>query len=350
MTPPAAIVAEYSERDREEWAAYADARADASLFHDLRWSDAVQSAYRFRPRHLLARRGGAIVGVLPLVYVASPLLGRSLISAAFGVGGGLLADDAEAAEALGARALEMGRELGVNYVELRGGPPPGEGYGEKTGLYASFERELPTDAASLLQFLPRKRRAEVRKAIEAEERGEIRLRTDGGVGDFYRAYAESLRGLGTPVMPRKFLDALKAGFGAGAEISLVEAEGDIVAGLFTFWRRDRVMPYYVGAGPKARELRAFDALYHSLMRRAIERGVRVFDFGRSKAGSTHYETKTYWGFEPAPLSYHVGLVRAKELPNVSPNNPKFARFVSAWRRLPLPVANALGPIVARNFP
>ncbi|MEK7265136.1 MAG: peptidoglycan bridge formation protein FemAB, partial [Pseudomonadota bacterium] len=86
------------------------------------------------------------------------------------------------------------------------------------------------------------------------------------------------------------------------------------------------------------------------MRRAVERGGRGFDFGRSKVGSTHFDTKKFWGFEPSPVIYHVGLVRAKAAPNVNPNNPKFARLVEIWRRLPLPVANIIGPIVARNFP
>jgi hypothetical protein len=97
-------------------------------------------------------------------------------------------------------------------------------------------------------------------------------------------------------------------------------------------------------------MRAYDYLYYSLMRRAVLRGIRTFDFGRSKVGSTHSLTKTYWGFEPQPLLYHVALIRAKEIPNVNPNNPKFARFVELWKKLPLPVANVLGPIAARNFP
>lgn len=341
---------EFEECDRDVWRAYVAAKKDATLFHDLRWSDAVKAGYGFRNHHLIAERSGAIAGVLPLTLVASPLLGRSLISAAFSVGGGILADDADCARALGARALQLGRDFGVKYVELRGGPAPGEGYAEKTGIYAAFEKEMPADAEAVLKWLPRHRRAEVRKSLRIDEFGGSAFSATANVREFYEVYARALRNLGTPVMPEKFLTALKGNFGDEVEIGIIEQEGEAVAGLFSFWFRDRIMPYYVGADRKARDIGAFDYLYYKLMRRAVERSAKIFDFGRSKIGSTHFDTKKYWGFDPSPIVYYVGLVRAKTLPNVNPNNPKFARLVDIWRRLPLPVANSLGPIVARNFP
>lgn len=346
----AVIVREFEERDRDAWRAYVNAHEQATLFHDLRWSDAVRAGYGYRNSHLIAEKDGALAGVLPLTFVSAPLLGRSLISTAFAVGGGILANDANAAASLGAAALDLGRRLGVNYVELRGGIAPGPGYAEKGGVYASFEKEMPDDADAIRNWLPRNRRAEVKKALRIDEPNESSFRTTSRIRDFYKVYAPALRNLGTPVMPRKFLEALKANFADDADIGLVEHNGEPVAGLLSFWFRDRVMPYYIGADRKARDIRAYDYLYYKLMRRAVERGVRIFDFGRSKVGSTHFDTKKYWGFEPAPVVYHVGLVRAKESPNVNPNNPKFARMVALWRRLPLPVANFIGPIVARNFP
>jgi FemAB-related protein (PEP-CTERM system-associated) len=340
----------FDDNMREAWTRYVDGRQDATLFHDLRWLEAVKSGYGYRDFNLIARRGGKVCGVLPLTLVASPLLGRSLISTAFAVGGGIVADDEETVRALGARALEIGRDRGVNYVELRGGPAPGDGYREKAGVYAAFEKEMPADPEAIRQWLPRNRRAEVKKAMRIDEANENSFRTSRRVRDFYKVYAPALRNLGTPVMPQKFLTALKVNFGDDVEIGLVEHHGEPIAGLFSFWRRDRVMPYYIGADVKARDIRAYDYLYYTLMKRAVARGIRTFDFGRSKIGSTHYDTKTYWGFEPKPLVYHVALVRAKELPNVNPNNPKFERFVEIWKKLPLPVANLIGPFVARNFP
>ena len=46
----------------------------------------------------------------------------------------------------------------------------------------------------------------------------------------------------------------------------------------------------------ARVLAANDFMYWEVMRRASERGYRVFDFGRSKVGTGSYAFKCNWGF------------------------------------------------------
>lgn len=343
------VVSEASASDRAQWSAYLGAHAEATLFHDWRWLEAVADAYRYEPIRLVARRGGVIVGALPLVDVKSPLFGRALISSAYSIGGGVVAEDEAAIRALGATARALGEERRVRYVELRGGPSPGEGWIEKGGLYAAFTKPLPAKEDAILPFIPRHRRAEVRKAIKFEEAGEIRLRTDASPEEFHRLYAESVRALGTPVFPLKFAQALKNRFGDEADITVVEESGAPLAALFSFWGPDSAMPYFIGGKWAARDRRAYDFLYYQHMRRAVARGVRHYEFGRSKIGSTHYDTKKFWGFEPTPLVYHVALVTAKEPPNVNPSNPKFAALTRAWKKLPLPVANALGPILARNL-
>lgn len=343
-------VRRFEPKDTGRWIDFVAERSAATLFHDHRWLEAVEKAYGYRGCHLIAERGGCIAGVLPLTLVASPLLGRSLVSTAFGIGGGIVADDEEAIAALGREARALGERSRVNYVELRGGPAPGEGWIEKTGLYESFEKEMPAAIDQIRDWLPRNRRAEVKKSLRIDEANEDSFRLDQNVDDFYAVYSAALRNLGTPAMPKKFLRLLKEKFGDDADIALVERNGEPVAGLFSFWRQGRVMPYYIGGSDVGRNMRAYDYLYYSLMRRAVARGVRLFDFGRSKVGSTHSQTKTYWGFAPQPLVYHVALIRASEPPNVNPNNPKFARFVEIWKKLPLPVANFLGPFAARNFP
>jgi hypothetical protein len=37
------------------------------------------------------------------------------------------------------------------------------------------------------------------------------------------------------------------------------------------------------------------------------------------------------------------------MPDNNPNNPKYALLVAAWKRLPLPIANILGPLLIRNL-
>ncbi len=351
MTDATLLTVEEVADDQENlWSAYVGKRPDATLFHDWRWLDAVADAYPCRNFRLVAKRDGLIVGVAPLTLVSSPFFGRSLVSVAYGVGGGVIADDVIAARAIGDYALALGHRLRVRHVEFRGGAAPGDSYVLKSGCHVSFERPLPAQEDALIDWLPRKRRAEVRKAISTGGAAQNNERIANTIDQFYSLYAASLRNHGTPVMPKRFIAALAKRFGDEFEISIVENSGAPIAGLASFWRPDRVMPYYIGAGAKARETRAFDFLYYQLMKRAVERGVAIFDFGRSKADSTHAETKRHWGFEARPVAYHVALVNATTPPNLSPKNPKFQALIGIWRRLPLPVANFLGPMLARNFP
>nr|HQC73455.1 peptidoglycan bridge formation protein FemAB [Candidatus Competibacteraceae bacterium] len=77
--------------------------------------------------------------------------------------------------------------------------------------------------------------------------------------------------------------------------------------------------------------------------------VRLFDYGRSKVGTGSYSFKKNWGFEPEPLHYEFHLVKARQLPDVNPLNPKYRFFIEAWKRLPLPVSRWLGPFLSRDL-
>ena len=117
----------------------------------------------------------------------------------------------------------------------------------------------------------------------------------------------------------------------------------------SFYFKDEVLPYYAGDTESARDLAANDFKYWELMRRACARGVRVFDFGRSKRGSGSFDFKKNWGFEPAPLAYEFQLLARQELPQNNPLNPKYRALIALWRRLPMRVANAVGPMLVRNL-
>ncbi|MCB1867854.1 MAG: peptidoglycan bridge formation protein FemAB, partial [Gammaproteobacteria bacterium] len=108
-------------------------------------------------------------------------------------------------------------------------------------------------------------------------------------------------------------------------------------------------PYYGGSISLARELKGNDFMYWELMRRAAERGIRIFDYGRSKEGTGSYSFKKNWGFSPEPLYYENFLVKSVAIPEINPMNPKYQLFIKAWKKLPLPVANTIGPMLARSL-
>ncbi len=332
------------------WDSYVERHAEGSFFHLFGWGAAVRAAYGYEPIYLAAWRGGEIVGVLPLIDVRSPLLGRALVSTGFTVGGGPLGDDDAVVALLAKEAQALGAARRVQYVEFRSDQSGLDGWIAKTGKYAGFKMTLPADEDLHLKAIPRRRRAEIRKALQAEKAGALHLRRENDPDRFYALYAKSVHGLGTPVFPKTFLDALFRAFGDRTTLLFADRKGAPAAGLLSFTFKKTVLPYYIGGLPCARGARAHEFLYWKLMRRAAARGFETFDFGRSKVGGGAYRFKKLWGVEPEPLVYHYKLICARAAPDVSATNPKFAQLSSLWKRLPLAAANRLGPVLARNFP
>ena len=314
-----------------------EAHPDATPFHLPAWSRAVERGCGQRVRTLIAERDGAIVGVLPLTEMRSPLFGSALVSAGFAVDGGALGEG-EFAPA----AVVLAERLGIGTVELRGGALP-DGWTRDETTYLGFARALAADGDAELLAIPRKQRAEVRKALA----NDLAVIVGGEelAAEHYRVYAESVRNLGTPVFPRALFRAVLATM--DADILTVRHQGRAVASVLSLYHRGTVYPYWGGGVEAARGLRANDQMYFALMANARARGCTRFDFGRSKAGTGPAAFKKNWGFEGRPLTYAKwSKGQARE---INPLDPKYALMVRTWRKLPFPVANLVGPWISRGL-
>jgi len=326
---------------------FVHAHPEGRLFHLPRWTAAVEQGTRQKGHYLVAEEKGAVRGVLPLTEIRSPLFGNALVSAGFGTGGGILADDARAAEALARAAWELAGRRGCTTAELRGGPVP-EGWQASTGTYANFGRELSGDAESLLGSVPRRQRAEVRRALTFDldsTSGTDRRHRDA----HYRVYAESVRNLGTPVFPRRLFEAMLDAFGDAAWINVIWKDGRPLAALLGFNHAGRCCPYWGGGTREARQWRANDLIYYEMMRRGLEAGCSYADFGRSKIGTGPWERKRIWGLDETVLTYAVRTADGEAPRIVNPLDPKYARRIAAWQKLPLWAANRIGPLIARGL-
>jgi FemAB-related protein (PEP-CTERM system-associated) len=330
---------------RTRWDEFVRELPQATFFHLAGWRDVLERACGHRTHYLMVERGGSIEGVLPLAEVRSRLFGHALISTPFCVYGGVAAATAAAREALENEAAQLAKRLGVDYLELRNITASRADW-RKKNLYVTFRKPISADDEENMTAIPRKQRAMVRQGIKAGLVGEI----DVGVDRFYRAYSESVRNLGTPVMSRRYFAILREVFGDACEVLTITQKGALVSSVMMFYFRDEVLPYYGGGTALAHGKNAGnDFMYWDLMCRAARRGVRVFDYGRSKRDTGSYHFKRHWGFEETPLEYQYYLVKSREIPNLSPTNPSYRMLIATWRRLPLPIANALGPIVARHL-
>jgi FemAB-related protein (PEP-CTERM system-associated) len=335
-------VKELGASDAAEWDAFVLACPQATFFHLAAWQQVIQTVFRHKTHYLYAVRDGAIVGVLPLAHQRSRLFGRALMSLPFCVYGGPAVSDPAAFEPLTKAAMELARKLRVDYLELRSREEVLADWPGKS-LYVTFRKSIDADPDVNMQAVPRKQRAMIRKGIQEGLVSEIEPTVD----DFYRLYSLSVRNLGTPVFPEQYFRFLKQTFGEACEILTIKKDGRPVAGVMSFYFRDEVLPYYGGGLPAARPLSGYDFMYWDLMRRAAERGTRIYDFGRSKKDTGPFKYKKHWGFEPAALPYQYFLVRAKDVPNLSPTNPKYHLFIETWKRMPLPLTRLVGPMVAR---
>jgi FemAB-related protein (PEP-CTERM system-associated) len=328
--------------DAADWDAFVDAHPEGTLFHRWAWGGLLERSVGFSPRYLIARSAGAVVGVLPMVQVRSMLFGTALVSLPFCVRAGVLAvSDVVAARLLG-KAREMVRSLGIGYLELRHIRRIAADTLCKDHLYVNFSRALEPTVDENMKKIPRKQRAVVRKGIEAG----LTSREEHGIEPFFTIYATSVRNLGTPVFPRRFFAALLETFRDHSRITTVYNGDKPVASVLSFLYKGAVMPYYGGGLPVARNLKAYDFMYWEVMRTACEAGFAVFDYGRSKVDTGSYAFKKNWGFEPVPLAYEYLLGTIREMPDRNPNNPRYAFAVNSWKKLPLPVANVLGPLVS----
>lgn len=319
----------------------------ASLFHRPAWLNAVATGTGQGAAGLIAEQLGAITGWLPLTKVRSALFGKALVSSGFGVDGGICAMSDTAAHTLSQMAEDIAQRGGFSGIELRGGPIP-DSWDTWDDKHCGFERPLADSDAAELTAIPRKARAEVRKGLAFGHRITTG-RAPSDLAAHYACYSESVRNLGTPVFPRALFAAMLEAFPDSSDI-LTVWQGDIpLASVLSFYHAGAVMPFWGGGSHAARPARANELMYYELMLHARRRGMTRFDFGRSKTGSGPFAFKKNWGFVPTPLTYGAWTAPGAPPRNMDPTDASYSRKIALWKKLPLPVANMLGPWIARGL-
>lgn len=327
------------------WDAFVLACPDATFFHRAAWQSILRNVFRHPTYFLYAEQDGKIEGVLPLAHIKSRLFGNSLIALPFAVYGGVAATTPEAATALEQEAQSLARKLDVDHLEFRNIHPRHTDWPTQD-LYVTFRKAILPDVEANMQAIPRKQRAMVRKGINYGLISTVDRKSDR----FFKLFADNVHRHGTPALPKRYFDALLQVFGDDCEILTVTTpEGKPLSSVLSFYFRDEVLPYYAGDDEMARNFAANDFKYWELMRRSCERGLKVFDYGRSKVGTGPYSFKKNWGFEPQALHYEYCLYKRDSIPQNNPNNAKYKLLIETWRRMPIGLANLIGPHIVRNL-
>ncbi len=317
-----------------------------NIFQRPVWLRAVEQGTGQLATGLVAEKNGVVTGWLPLSDVHSPIFGRALVSSGFAVGGGPLAEDHKTIDRLCRAAEELAQRRSATGIELRSGYAPDD-WQIVSDSHCGFVSDLADDDEAQLLAVPRKQRAEIRKSLKLDLDVSIgRSQHDRDM--HFAVYAESVRNLGTPVFPRSLFDAMLDIF-ESADILTVSHQGQPVSSVLSFYNDDAVMPYWGGGLFAARNLRANERMYFELMLHARERGMARFDFGRSKTDSGPYNYKKNWGFEPQPLKYANWTAPGHAARDINPNSTAYSAKIELWKKLPLSVANRIGPFLAKGL-
>ena len=334
-------------RTGERWDAYVTAAAPDRLYHLWVWREVIEETFGHRPYYLAALVDGNIRGVLPLIFIRSRIFGNALVSIPFFSYGGVLADNAQASEELLAYAAKLGTELGVEHVELRQGDACATAW---TGIASKVTMEVPLPATADEYFnsLSTSRRKRLRYILKNQFRAEW-----GGLeslATFYRIFATNMRNLGTPVYPREFFaNQLRRMPERIRVLTLHDGAQPVAAAFLTAHGATLELPWAASI-PASRKKEAPMVMYWMIIQRAIEEGFRQVDLGRCTPGGGNYEFKRHWKPVERPLHWYYWLAPGASMPNLHADNPKFKLATELWKRLPLVIANGLGPRLVRSIP
>jgi FemAB-related protein (PEP-CTERM system-associated) len=321
--------------------------------HDLRWLVALRRGLGHRPVVIEAREQDRLAGQLPLALVASPWFGRFLVSLPYVNSAGPVVadgarDPAQVESALIDRAVALADELGVRYLELRNEHKIDHpALTEENTSKVHMRLALPASADALMASFKSKLRSQLKGALK--HAFEVRWGGQDLLSDFYDVFCRNMRDLGTPVYPRGFFAAILDEFGGDAELCVLRLGRQAAAAALLVHGRGTTEVPSASSRRSLNSTGANMAMYWHLLVRAIERGQATFDFGRSTAGSGTYKFKEQWGARPSPAVWQY-YVRRGSARAMRPESGKFGLAIRVWQRLPLWLANALGPTIVRGIP
>ena len=343
------VACNVSEAAPAGWDDYVRAHADAGAFHLAAAVSIGARVFGLRTHFLAARDdSGRLVGALPLVEQMLLPRVRTLMSLPFCTLGGPLAEDDRALAALLSAAEQLAEQRRARRIVLRlARSMPSIPYAESLDK-VSMVLELPADRDQLAKRLGSKLRSQVRRAERANP--EVRFGRAELLDDFYTVFCSVMRDLGTPVYPRRFFDAVLDALGDAATVVVIWVDGRPVAGaVTTHWQGVMEVPW-AGTLHAMNPLSINMRLYFELLGYAIERGCGRFDFGRSSRDSGTQRFKAQWGAESVQLHWLTRDRRTAAVPPSTRGSSLLESAPRAWRRLPLWLANALGPGISPRLP
>jgi serine/alanine adding enzyme len=340
-------VRDYKLDDRDRIEAFLERSGKSTIYHRTGWKAVIEKTFSHTFDYLVAEDGEGIRGVLPMVHIRSRLFGNYMVSLPYFNYGGPCAENTTAESALVQEATRRAGMRDARFIEFRSVERWGDGFPVKTGK-VSMVLDLPTSAEDLWKAFPSKLRSQIRRP----ERDGMRARIgrEEELEGFYRVFSVNMRDLGTPVYPKRFFENMLYQFPDNSWICSVYRDREVAASGFLVGYRNRMEIPWASSLRRFNRLSPNMLLYWESLRFACESGYASFDFGRSTPEEGTYRFKEQWGASPVQLYWHYWLRDKVPMPELNPRNPKYRIAISIWKKLPVPLANFIGPRIVKNLP
>lgn len=328
--------------------AYALGEGPTPLSRHPAWVSVFQESFGHRGVVLEAAEGGRTRGLLPVVEMRSILFGRFLVSLPYLNYGGPIADNDAIASALVDRAVEMAISARVRYLELRNVQSLAHpSLPRSSTAKVNMVRLLPATSEELWSDLSSKVRNQIRKG----EKSGFTIEWGGveKIDAFLAVFSRNMRDLGTPSYGRRFFASIVGHFPGRVEFCVVRSRAIPVASALLLHGPGVTEVTSAGSLREHNPFCANMLMYRCLLERAIARGQSLFDFGRSSPGSGTYLFKKQWGARPEATVWQYHVLNG-EISDLRPDNPRFARAVRVWQRLPVWITRMAGPLIVRGIP
>lgn len=329
----------------KEWDAFLVNHPAHSSYHRSEWLKVLSDYSGFDVFLFGVRVNGVIVAAVPTLLMKSILFGKSQISIPYVNYGGVLSASTEYAEVLFEGMREWMAKNDVDYIELRTTH-------SKYALPVKTQKcsmilKLPASDEALENKLSAKVRAQYKKASKFEPSISF-----GGVellDDFYHVFSRNMRDLGTPVYSKGLFERILNKSGINAFLCVVKIDGKPVSTAFLSGYRDMLEIPWASTLKSANKYDSNMWMYRMILTEAIRQDYTYFDFGRTTVDSNTYKFKKQWGAESVP-HYWYYILTSDTLPETNPDNPKYKLFIALWKKLPVWMANIIGPHIVRNIP
>ena len=332
-----------------EWDQYVSANRQCSVYHLTSWLKIIKKLFDHDYYCLCARdtSSSQIVGILPIIRMKSLLFGDYMVSVPYFNYGGAVACDSYIELQLMQKASNLAENLGVSHIEFRDVVQRDSSWAVRQDK-VNMLLDLPETPDELLKAIGAKRRSQIkrpmREGVEIAHGGEELL------DSFYEVFRRNMRDLGTPVYAKGFFLEILRTFPEWVHIVVISHGGKPVASAFLLGFREKIEVPWASSLREVNKIGVNMLLYWEVLKYAIEQKYKIFDFGRSSVDSGTFRFKKQWGAMPQQLYWHYWLREGENIPQLSPNNPKYKLAIKVWQKLPLIITDTLGPMLVKNLP